>query len=166
VTGTAARWAAVLVWAAAAVAIGTALTLELGFGVEPCHLCLYERMPYYAILGLLPVAAAIGRPRLGLGLAGLLLLGNAGLSAYHVAVEQGLVALPTGCVAGGEAETLEELRAQVMGAAPTCDRVTASFLGLSLAAWNGLFAVAAGLAASWAAARGSAGEQDREVRAA
>jgi disulfide bond formation protein DsbB len=162
----AARWA-VLVWAGAAAAVGTALTLELGFGVEPCHLCLYERVPYYAILGLLPVAAALGRPRLGLALAGVLLLGNAGLSAYHVAVEQGLAALPTSCVAGGEAATLEELRAQIMGAAPTCDRVSVSFLGLSLAAWNGLFAAALGLAALRAAFGGrSAREQDRQVRAA
>ena len=33
-----------------------------------------------------------------------------------------------------------------MGAAPTCDQVSASFLGLSLAAWNGLYALGAGLA--------------------
>lgn len=143
----AARWGVVIVWLAAAAAIGVALLLEHGFGLKPCHLCLYERVPYYAVLALLPVAWALGRPRLGLGIAALLLLGDAGLSAYHVAVEQGWVPLPQSCAAtAGEARTPEELRAQIMGAAPTCDQVSAGFLGLSLAAWNGLYALGAGLA--------------------
>ena len=143
----AARWGVVIVWLAAAAAIGVALTLQHGFGHKPCHLCLYERVPYYAVLLLLPAAWALGRPRLGLVIAGVLLLGDAGLSAYHVAVEQGWVPLPQSCAAAaGEARTPEELRAQIMGAAPTCDQVSASFLGLSLAAWNGLYALGAGLA--------------------
>ena len=143
----AARWGVVIVWLAAAAAIGVALTLQHGFGLKPCHLCLYERVPYYAVLLLLPAAWALGRPRLGLVIAGVLLLGDAGLSAYHVAVEQGWVPLPQSCAAAaGEARTPEELRAQIMGAAPTCDQASASFLSLSLAAWNGLYALGAGLA--------------------
>ena len=147
------RQALLVVWLASAVAIGTALTLQHGFGLAPCHLCLHERVPYYAVLAVLPLAALLGRWRLGLALAGLLLLGNAGLSAYHVAVEQGWVPLPQGCVATGEARTLEEMRAMIMAAAPTCDRVSAAFLGLSLAAWNGLFAAALGLGGLLVAAR-------------
>jgi len=154
----AARWGLLVVWTAAAAAIGVALVLEHGFGFAPCRLCLYERVPYYAVLALLPVAALLGRPRLGLGLAGLLLLGDAGLSAYHVAVEQGWVPLPQICAAAaGEARTIEELRAQIMGAAPTCDQVSASFLGLSLAAWNGLYALGAGLASLLSLAAASGG---------
>lgn len=141
-----------LIWLAAALAIGVAFVLQYGFGKAPCHLCLYERVPYYLVLGLLPLATALGRPRAGLVLAGLLLLGNAGLSAYHVAVEQGWTALPASCVAGGTARTLEELRAELARAAPTCDRVSVSFLGLSLAAWNLAFAAVLGVL-SLAAAR-------------
>ncbi len=146
------RYAA-LVWLAAALAIGTALTLQYGFGRAPCHLCLYERVPYYAVLGALPVAAAFGRPRIGLLVAGLLLLGNAGLSTYHVAVEQGWMALPASCVAGGTARTLEELRAELARAAPTCDQVSVSFLNISLAAWNLAFAALLGLLSLVAARR-------------
>ena len=144
---------AVLVWLAAALAIGTALTLQYGFGKAPCHLCLYERVPYYAVLAMLPVAAAFGRLRLGLVLAGLLLLGKAGLSAYHVAVEQGWTTLPASCVAGGTARTLEELRAELAMAAPTCDQVSVSFLGISLAAWNLAFAAIVGVVSLLAARR-------------
>jgi disulfide bond formation protein DsbB len=146
-----------LIWLAAAIASGTALILQYGFGHAPCHLCLYERLPYYALLALLPVAAALRRPRLGLLLAGLLLLGNAGLSAYHVAVEQGLVTLPESCVAGAAATTIEELRAQLMGARPTCDQVSLRFLGLSLAAWNLVASLVLGLVSLLAAGRGLSG---------
>ena len=96
-----------------------------------------------------------GRVRLALGIAGLLLLGNAGLSLYHVGVEQGWFALPGGCIAGRTATTIEELRAQLAVAPPTCDQVSVSWLGLSLAGWNGLFALALGVIAITAAAWGS-----------
>jgi disulfide bond formation protein DsbB len=105
------------------------------------------------VLGILPVAIAVGRPRLGLVLSGLLLLGNGGLSAYHVAVEQGWTALPASCVAGGTARTIEELRAELANAAPTCDQVSVTFLGISLAAWNLLFAAALGVFSLLAARR-------------
>lgn len=148
-------WAALL-WIGALAAATTALTLEHGFGFAPCNLCLYERVPYYATLALLPAAAALGRPRLGLLAAGLLLLVNVGLSAYHVAIEQGLIPLPAGCIAGTAATTVEELRAQLMAARPTCDQASATFLGLSLAAWNLLYAAALGslaLMAAWLTGR-------------
>jgi disulfide bond formation protein DsbB len=143
-----------LIWLAAAFASGTALLLQYGFGHEPCHLCLYERLPYYAVLAVLPIAYALRRPRPGLVLAGLILLAGAALSTYHVAVEQGLVTLPASCVAGAEATSIEELRAQLMAARPTCDQVSLRFLGLSLAAWNLVASIGLGLLALLAARGG------------
>ena len=157
-----ARWAA-LVWAAAVVAIATALTLQLGFSVQPCHLCLWERVPYYAVIVLVPGLLLVRRPRVALAVAGLLLLGDAGLSLYHVAVEQGWVALPASCVSAGQAHSIDELRAQLAHAAPTCDQVNVSFLGLSLATWNLIAAALVGVA-SLAAIRSGA-EQHRQARA-
>ena len=85
--------------------------------------------------------------------AALLLGGNAALSAYHVGVESGWFALPGTCAAGGDATTIEELRAQLLAARPTCDRVALSVFGLSLAAWNGLAAAATAAFAALAASR-------------
>ena len=159
---TPARWAA-LVWLAAVVAIATALTLQLGFGVQPCHLCLWERVPYYAVIVLVPALLLLRRPRVALAVAGLLLLGDAGLSLYHVAVEQGWIALPASCVSAGQAHTLDELRAQLAHAAPTCDQINVSFLGLSLATWNLIAAALVGIASL--AAIWSGAEQHRQARA-
>ena len=140
----------------AAAALAVAWTLQYGFGLEPCQLCLWERWPYIAVVLLAFGGLLLGRPRAAMALAALVLLAGAGLSVYHVGVEQGVFALPEGCVAVGQAATIEELRQQLMQARPTCDQVTASFLALSLAAWNGLFSVAlAALAGFGALARPS-----------
>jgi disulfide bond formation protein DsbB len=48
-----------------------------------------------------------------------------------------------------------------MGAAPTCDQAAVAFLGLSLAAWNGLYAAALGVAGLVAAAAGRGGRLRR-----
>ena len=133
--------AALLIGLAGIVALGSAFTLQYGFGHAPCHLCLLERWPWVVVVLAAGLGLVTGRPRLGLGLAAVALLAGAGLSAYHVAVEQGWVALPASCVSVGKARTVEEMRAQIMNARPTCDRVTLSFLGLSLATWNGVASV-------------------------
>jgi disulfide bond formation protein DsbB len=71
-----------------------------------------------------------------LGLATLVLLVGAGLAAYHVGIEQGWWALPASCVAGGGAESVEELKRLLAEAPPACDQVSFTFLGLTLAGWN------------------------------
>ncbi|MGI9511251.1 MAG: disulfide bond formation protein B, partial [Geminicoccaceae bacterium] len=57
-------------------------------------------------------------------------------AGYHVSVEQGWLALPAGCAAGTDASSVEELKAMLKAAPPTCDQVTFTIFGLSLAAWN------------------------------
>jgi disulfide bond formation protein DsbB len=71
-----------------------------------------------------------------LGVATPVLLGSAGLAAYHVGIEQGWWALPAGCIAGSSAESIEELKRLLAEAPPACDQVGFTFLGLTLAGWN------------------------------
>jgi disulfide bond formation protein DsbB len=133
------RWA-VLLAAVTATALLAALALQFIGGYAPCNLCIYERYPYLAAAVAAALGAWWGRPRPALVVAALALAGNVVLSGYHVGVEQGWFALPETCAAAGEALTVEELKAQILTAPPRCDQVTFSLLGLSLAAWNGLFA--------------------------
>ncbi len=133
-----------LAWALAAV---TALALAIAHGLEaagfaPCPLCLYQRYPYYAAVPVLAVGAILGRPRPALVVALLLYLGDLSIALYHVGVEQGILTLPESCAAAGRAETLEELKRLVLETVPRCDRPEFFFLGLTLAAWNALFALA------------------------
>lgn len=145
--------ALLLVAFAAAIALATAFALEHLGGYAPCSLCVYERWPWALALLAVLGGRLFGRPGPALLIAALLLLGNTALSAYHVGVEAGWFALPGTCTAGGGAATLEELRAQLEAARPTCDRVALRVFGLSLAAWNGIAAAAVAALAALALVR-------------
>jgi disulfide bond formation protein DsbB len=156
-----------LVGLGAALALAVALALQFAGGLAPCPLCVYQRYPYLAVV-LVCLIGMWWRPRLALGIAALALAGNVGLAGYHVAIEQGWVPLPESCAAASTATTIEELRRQLAAAPARCDQVSAAFLGLSLAAWNGGYALAL-LVAAMVMLRGrpgSAAEQDRYPRVA
>ena len=113
----------------------SALALQYLGGLPPCHLCILQRWPYVALIALGLIGSRwYSRPLLGV--ATLVLLGGAGLAAYHVGIEQGWWALPASCVAGGTAATVEDLKRLLAEAPPACDQVSFAFLGLTLAGWN------------------------------
>lgn len=137
----------------AALLLGALAFQHLG-GYAPCHLCILQRWPHgiAVALGL----ALLAWPRRGLAALGAVaMLAGTAIAAYHVGVEQGWWLGPTTCAAPDIAGlTPEELLQRIL-AAPVvrCDEVAWSFLGLSMAAWNGL--ASAGLAALWARAYAS-----------
>jgi disulfide bond formation protein DsbB len=120
--------------ASGAILLG-ALSLQYLGGLPPCPLCIWQRWPYVAVIAL-GIAGWRRQPRAALGIAIAVLLGGAGLAAYHVGVEQGWWALPGSCVAGGGAESVEDLRRLLAEAPPACDQVSFTLAGLSLAGWN------------------------------
>lgn len=144
---------AALVAAASGLATGFAFILQHGFGLAPCTLCVWERWPYAVAIVVLTLGLATGRPRAGLAIAAAALAANVGLSAWHVAIEQGWAPLPATCGADVMPDSIEALRAQLAAAPARCDEVTAAFLGLSLAAWNGLLAAGLAVVSAAAAAR-------------
>jgi disulfide bond formation protein DsbB len=155
---------ACLLLALASVAILlAALALQYLGGLPPCRLCIWQRWPYVALIAL----GLIGwrwRPRALLGVATLVLLGAAALAAYHVGIEQGWWALPGGCLAGGTAETVEDLKRLLAEAPPACDQVSFTFLGLTLAGWNVVASLAlAAYAATAALGFGRRTTYDRTV---
>src|SRR5690606_33180580 len=157
--------ASLLLAIASAAILLAALALQYLGGLPPCPLCIWQRWPYVALIAL----GLVGwrwRPRAMLGLAALVLLGGAGIAAYHVGIEQGWWALPAGCVAGGSAQTVEELRRMLAEAPPACDQVGFTFLGLTLAGWNLVASLALAAGAAAAALRsGRRGATDRFAHA-
>lgn len=125
--------------------LGTALASQYWGGLAPCELCLWQRWAYVAtiVLGLAALLAG-GRLRAGLtGLAALAFLAGAGVAAFHVGVEQHWWAGLPGCSAGTGAQTVEQLKAQIL-AAPVvrCDEAAWSLFGVSMAGWNVLVSLA------------------------
>jgi disulfide bond formation protein DsbB len=137
---------AIILLASAGVIAG-ALLFEYVGGLVPCELCLYERWPYYAALGLAVIAVGLGRRDASLvlvALCALLFLGGAALAFYHVGVEQHVFAGPTACT-GDVPRGLgaAELAARLLEREPVqCDEVQWSLFGVSLAGFNLLASLA------------------------
>jgi disulfide bond formation protein DsbB len=73
-------------------ALGAALYSEVALGLEPCILCVYQRIPYLAVIifGLIGLALKTKKGVAGfmIGLSGLALFINSGIALYHSGVEQ------------------------------------------------------------------------------
>ncbi len=129
-----------------------ALAFQYIGGLFPCPLCIWQRWPHLAAVGIGVLALLLpGRvlPLLG----ALTALTTAGIALFHTGVEQGwwegLASCTGGSLAGLSAEQL--LNPSVAIAAPVrCDQVAWDFAGLSMASWNGILSL--GLAALWLAA--------------
>jgi disulfide bond formation protein DsbB len=150
---------ALLVIAAGALALGTAFFAQFVGGLAPCELCLWQRYPYGVAMGLgvLALLAAPSPPaaRIMLALAGIAILVSAGIAAFHVGVEHHWWAgLPSCTGAIDLGASTADLTRQLMEAPPVrCDAVPWSFLGISIAGYNFLFATVVGLLTFWAASR-------------
>jgi disulfide bond formation protein DsbB len=122
--------------------LATALVGQYGFGLYPCHLCIYQRIPYALIIPIGLIGAFFvksGRVKYALiVVCALLFLLDAVIAGYHTGVEQGVFTGPTSCSSNSSGEkTLEELRAEIMNAPlVSCSQAMIYVLGLSMAAWN------------------------------
>lgn len=163
------RWP-VLAVLASLVMLGAAHAFERFAYLAPCPLCLRQREVYWALIAMVLVGLALWcwRPTRRFltalnALIGMVFVTGAGLAFYHMGVEYGWFPAPSGCTAALEASqaanvalegdllaSLDERMATV-----GCTEAAWHFLGLSMAAWNGI--ISAGLALlSFLAARTTA----------
>ncbi len=118
----------------------------------PCALCYMERKPHMAIIGLGLVAALIHKPKIRAGLLALMALaalGNAGLSLFHVGVEQHWWTWESSCTTPNlSTNDLAAARALIFESTVVpCDKAVWWFLGISMAGWNGIISL---FMAAWA----------------
>jgi disulfide bond formation protein DsbB len=136
----------VLLLAASAAIVGTALLSQYVGGLVPCELCLYQRWPYYAAIVATAVALLSGGDtamRSVIMLCALLFAASAALAFYHVGVEQHWFAGPTACTGSVTGATsIEALKAQLLARQPvSCDTPAWLLFGVSMAGWNLLASV-------------------------
>ncbi|MEK9752381.1 MAG: disulfide bond formation protein B [Rhodospirillaceae bacterium] len=125
-------------------AIAMAYTAQYGYGLEPCNLCLAQRVPYVLIA--LVGWAAVRRPHWMspgnlIAVAGFLFLAGALIATYHVGVEQHWWVSAAGC--GGEAgqalDAGQLLQSLQQKPTKSCDQVDWTLFGLSMATYNAFF---------------------------
>ncbi len=118
-------------------------------GYHPCDLCWLQRYPYMAIIALTIIAGSVGfgNNKLVLGLCALGFFTTSGLGFYHMGVEQKWWQSFMQCSGAFDSNlsTAELLEAIKDTPLVRCDEIAWSFLGLSMAAWNGVIALVLGL---------------------
>ncbi len=145
-----------MAWATLAVgagALGTAFLAQHAGGLEPCPLCLWQRVPYLVVaglggLGLDPRLAPADRWTVAVA-AGAVFLAGAVIAGYHVGVEQHWWE-NTACAVGGGASSVEALKQQLAAAPRPCDEPAWTLFGVSMAGYNLLASL--GLGALWVGA--------------
>ena len=140
---------------------GSAMLLLGAFGFQyigdlaPCKMCIWQRYPHGAAIGIGALALVIS----GAGLAyvgALSTLVTAAIGGFHAGVEQGWWQGPTTCTSGPVGGlSSEELMNQIMSAPLVrCDEIPWQMLGLSMAGWNAVLSLC--LCGLWIAAARSA----------
>ena len=120
-------------------------------GYAPCQLCLWQRWPHFAAVGIGALGALV--PLSVLPWTGALAaLTTAGIGGYHTGVERGWWPGPTSCSGGGSLDlgslsAADLVSTELAETVVMCDEVAWSLLGLSMASWNMLASLA--LAALW-----------------
>lgn len=134
------RLAALGIAAVSAFSLAAALTAQFGFGLLPCTLCLYQRVPFSLNI-LLGLAGRFSKnakvTTYSIALSGLSFLINSGIAFYHSGVERKWWAGLQGCSTPDMSGSIEEVMARIAATNVTrCDEIPWSLFGLSMANYN------------------------------
>ena len=151
--------------AVCAALLGFAYYLQYVRGLEPCPLCMVQRLFFYGLLVVFAVGALHGPRRLGATLYGalavLLAAGGAAAATRHVWLQH----LPPDKVPQCgpdlffmlENFPLRRTLEKVLYGSGECAAVDWSFLGLSIAGWSLVWFAVLGLYAAWIVLRANSG---------
>jgi len=132
------------------VALSSAYIAEFIFDYQPCILCLYQRIPFFAVIFVALFALLFWKSRktqnfvqkVSVWCCVAFLAINALIAFYQVGVEQKVFQGPSTCSSRNleEITDLKELETALLKTkAVRCDEPQFFFIGLSMAAWNAIY---------------------------
>lgn len=128
-----------------AVSLATAFVAQYAYGLQPCQLCIYQRIPFGIVIGLCVLGIAFGKSTNKAGAAFLCLTAltfaiNAAIAFYHSGVERKWwKSFLEGCtipeIKGNITDVLAQIQATPIA---RCDEIpwTDPIIGLSMANYN------------------------------
>lgn len=130
-----------------AVALSAAYISQYFFGLNPCVLCVYQRIPYWIIIAITSLTILFDRKnkyvKVLIILCLLLFVADASIAAFHVGVEYKWWEGTDSCGTKIQPKNVEELKEMLMKAPVSrCDEPAFLFLNISMAGWNFLYAAA------------------------
>ena len=121
--------------------LATAYAFEYLANLQPCVLCIYQRIPYAVAMGLMLVAAILRKNSqfnliLFIATSVVFAIGSA-IAIFHIGIEQHLWQGTPECGNFMETDSVEALRKQLL-AQPIvrCDEVAWSLFGISMTGYN------------------------------
>ncbi len=110
------------------------------FGLQPCILCIYQRIPFFLVI-FITLFALFNKQdnwqKLAIKLVIILLIFNALLAFYHVGVEQHIFIFDECADMSANITNLEELKKQILQTkAVRCDEPQFILFGISMAGYN------------------------------
>jgi disulfide bond formation protein DsbB len=137
------------IFAASGGALFAAIYSQLALGLEPCILCLYQRMPFFVamILSVIGLAMQYNMKlvRAIIALCALLFLANAGIATYHTGVElKWWASAVEGCAVpdfNADPSLIEKI---MTTPAASCSDIAWKdpLFGLTMANWNVMYCLA------------------------
>lgn len=125
-----------------AAALTGALIAQYKFGLHPCELCLYQRVPYVIAIVLGAASLAV-RPRAILVLMALCFLIGAAIAGFHAGVEYRFWEGLGSCSMKLDFSSADALRNQIMNAPKArCDEAAWTLFGVSMAGYNFFYSLA------------------------
>ena len=131
-----------LIFVASSLAIIGAYVAEFVFHLQPCILCLYQRIPYFLLIvfSLITLLAPITRQYLRFVIS-LSIIAEIVLASYHVGVERYIFEDSHVCqVQNGLNSTIQGMLSAGK-IASTCSEVSFRFMNFSIVEWNLLYAI-------------------------
>jgi disulfide bond formation protein DsbB len=126
----------------AAFVLCAVLYFQYGQNLAPCELCLWQRVPWAAIIPLATAGLMMPaiRPRSWWGYP-MLHSVSAMLAVYHSGIERHWWTSGSHCTSKATPNSLEALREQILTTAPVrCDEIPWDFMGLSMTNLNAMLA--------------------------
>ncbi len=126
----------------ALISLVTCFVLQYVAHIPPCPLCIYERIPYAILFlgGLGGLCFSRFPLRALIWIFWITFLASTGLASYHVAIEYGILPSPSTCASlfsMGDIHTVQDFQ-NLLPSHPSysCNEVSATFLSISLTAYN------------------------------
>jgi disulfide bond formation protein DsbB len=114
-------------------------------GLAPCEMCLWQRWPHYAAIGLAAIAF-VAPQRALIWLAALAILISGGIGIFHAGVEyhwwEGLTQCSQVPGSSGSGNILADIMKTPL---VRCDQAQWSLFGISLAGYNGMISIGGAL---------------------
>jgi disulfide bond formation protein DsbB len=142
-----ARLARLVALAVPAGLLAGAYVSQYGFGLYPCEMCLWQRWPHFAALGLAALAFVAKPARLWTAAAAIAVLASGAIGAFHAGVEykwwRGITSCARIVPSEPGASPLEAIMNTPM---VSCDEPQWTLFGISLAGFNFLLSALGGVA--------------------